>query len=107
MTQTIVESPEATAQRASCLSQVFNAVLTAMAILDVAKLPKFRAQLAADCPNSKEARSLDPSLDSLCRCWPVSWNNTPRHNVHAISRAQQVLPSFVRMPQEGRGLGRG
>eukprot|EP00435_Cladocopium_sp_Y103_P017711 s1429_g4.t1 len=71
MTATSLESPE-----------VFNAVLTAMAILDVAKLPKFRAQLAPHCSSPTQV------LADVLENWP------------------QVLPSFVRMPQEAQSLAR-
>eukprot|EP00434_Breviolum_minutum_P039535 symbB.v1.2.035110.t1/scaffold4661.1/size36769/1 len=86
MTSEALENGEAVTQLVATLlqtdpsPQVFNAVLTAMAILDVAKLPKFRAQLAPHCASEKQV------LADVLENWP------------------QVLPSFVRMPQESQSL---
>eukprot|EP00913_Durusdinium_trenchii_P025065 g23529.t1 len=67
------------ALRRSSSGQVFNAVLTAMAVLDVAKLPKFQAQLAPDCKTPTQVLA------------------------YVLEHFPKVLPSFVRMPEDWKG----
>ncbi|OLP80286.1 E3 ubiquitin-protein ligase HERC2 [Symbiodinium microadriaticum] len=62
--------------------EVFNAVWTVMAVMDVARLPKFRQQLAPDCSTPTQVLN------------------------HVLSNSPKVLPSFVRMPQEAQALAR-
>eukprot|EP00439_Symbiodinium_sp_Y106_P063085 s1219_g9.t1 len=61
---------------------VFNAVWTVMAVMDVARLPKFQVQLAPDCSTPTQVLN------------------------HVLSNSPKVLPSFVRMPQEAQALAR-
>ncbi|CAE8734724.1 unnamed protein product [Polarella glacialis] len=63
-------------------SEVLNVILVVMVIMDVARLPKFAAQLAPKAENPKQVLE------------------------HVLDNCPKVLPSFWRLPVAGRQLAR-